>query len=126
MGAAAAGAVCWFSLLTLIQLRLVEHSGARTIAQIDPNSADVNFLVYGTVLGIAVTGLVAWLLLHPVPSTYRRGALAMVSALAGTTLGMALTWFGFQVVGRPALIGLAMVSIGIAIWLARLAARSAR
>ncbi|MGH7583325.1 MAG: hypothetical protein ACREL5_08890 [Gemmatimonadales bacterium] len=119
MGAAAAGAVTWFSLLTLIQSHLIEGSTIRSIAQVNPDSADVNFVVYGTVLGLGLTALTAWLLLHPIPSSYRRGALSMVSALAGATLGMTATWLGYQVAGRRALIALAIVSIVIAVWLAR-------
>ena len=87
MGAAAAGAVTWFALLTLIQSHLIEGSTIRSIAQVNPDSADVNFVVYGTVLGLGLTALTAWLLLRAIPSSYRRGALAMVSALAGAPVG---------------------------------------
>jgi Co/Zn/Cd efflux system component len=126
MGSAAAAAVAWFSGLTLIQTRLVVGSTARTITQINPNSPDVNFMVYGTVLGLGFTGVSAWLLMAAIPSTYRRGALAMVAALAGTSLAMVATLVLYQFTGRPALIALGIVSVTIALWLGRRAILSSR
>lgn len=43
-------------------------------------------LLAGTLGGIALAGLTTWKLLRPVPSTYRRAGLAMVSAFATVPL----------------------------------------
>jgi hypothetical protein len=126
MSSAAAAAVAWFSALTLLQTHLVAGSTARSIAQISPNAPDVNFMVYGTVLGLGFTGVGAWMLMAAIPSTYRRGALAMVAALAGTSVAMVATLVLYQFGGRAALIALGIVSVTIALWLGRRAVLSSR
>ncbi|HEY3935671.1 MAG TPA: hypothetical protein VGL65_13750 [Gemmatimonadales bacterium] len=126
MGAAAAASCVWFAVLTLIQSYARERSTARSAAQVDPHSADVNFVVYGLVLGLGFTAVTAWLLLAPIPSSYRRGALAMVAGLGGTSLAMVATWILYGVAGRPALAALGVVSVAIAVWLAWRSAVSAR
>jgi hypothetical protein len=126
MSAAASGSVAWFSALTLIQTHLVAGSTARTVAQINPNAPDVNFMVYGTVLGLGFTGMSAWILMAAIPSTYRRGALAMVAALGGTSLAMIATLVVYQGAGRGALAALGVVAIAAAFWLGRRAVLSAR
>ena len=126
MSSAAMGSVAWFSALTVIQTHLVAGSTAQTVAQINPNAPDVNFMVYGTVLGIGFTGVGAWILMAAIPSTYRRGALAMVAALGGTSLAMVATLLVYQWAGRGALTSLGVLAIGIAFWLGRRAALSAR
>ena len=126
MSSAAAAAVAWFSVLTLIQSRLVAGSTITSVAQINPDAPDVNFMVYGTVTGLGFTGVCAWLLMAAIPSSYRRGALAMVAALGGTSLAMVATLLAFQAGGATALAGLAMVSAAAAVWLARRAVLSAR
>lgn len=126
MSSAAAGSVAWFSALTVIQTHLVAGSRAQTIAQINPNAPDVNFMVYGTVLGLGFTGMSAWVLMAKIPSTYRRGALAMVAALGGTSLAMIATILVYQSAGRGALTGLGVVSVVAAFWLGHRAALSAR
>ena len=124
MGSAAAAAVTWFSVLTFVGSRLAAGTAATSVAQIDPNAGYVNFLVYGTVLGLGLTGVSAWALLAPIPSTYRRGALAMVAALGGTSLAMVATYLVDQLIGRFALPGLAVMGLGLALLLGRRAARS--
>ena len=126
MGSAAAASVTWFAILTFIGARLAAGSTAQSVAQINPNAGYVNFLVYGAVLGLGLTGVSAWLLLAPIPSTYRRGALAMVAALGGTSLAMVATYMVDQLIGRMALIGLAVFSLAIAFWLGRCAVVSAQ
>lgn len=126
MSSAAAGSVAWFSALTLIQTQLLAGSTVQTIAQIDPNAPDVNFMVYGTVLGLGFTGASAWILMAAIPSTYRRGALAMVAALGGTSIAMVATLVLYQLGGRAALIGLGVVSVALAFGLGRRAVLSAR
>ena len=96
------------------------------MAQINPNAPDVNFMVYGTVLGLGFTGVCAWILMAAIPSTYRRGALAMVAALGGTSLAMVATLLVYQWAGRRALTALGVLAIAIAVWLGRRAVLSAR
>jgi hypothetical protein len=126
MSSAAMGSVAWFSALTVIQTHLVAGSTAQTVAQINPNAPDVNFMVYGTVLGLGFTGVCAWVLMAAIPSTYRRGALAMVAALGGTSLAMVATLLVYQSAGRGALTGLGVLAIAFAFWLGRRAVLSAR
>jgi hypothetical protein len=126
MCSAALGSVAWFSALTVIQTHLVAGSTVQTVAQINPNAADVNFMVYGTVLGLGFTGMSAWILMAAIPSTYRRGALAMVAALGGTSLAMVATLLVYQFAGRGALTALGAVCIAMAMWLGRRAVLSAR
>lgn len=82
------------------------------------------FLVFGTIAGLLVAGIIAWLLLAPVGSTYRRGGLAMVSAFA-TVLGMLVCmpvdgWFH-----QTGLAVLLAVCVAAALGFARLAHRGA-
>jgi hypothetical protein len=126
MGSAAAASVTWFSILTFIGARLAAGETVRSAAQINPNAGYVNFLVYGTVLGLGLTGVTAWLLLAPIPSTYRRGALAMVAALGGTSLAMVATYMVDQLIGRTALPGVAALALAMSLWLGRRAVRSGR
>ena len=125
MLAGAAASTAWFSALTYIATRLRENSNAETIAQVDPNSALVNVLVYGMVLGITFTFIVAWTLMAPIDSRYRRGGLSMVSALGGSTLAGALTYLSNQLGGPGALIGLGVVAVALVMVLARRARAAA-
>ena len=122
MEAAAAAAIAWFSLLAFIQTRLLADSTATSVAEIDPHSFDVNFMVYGSVLGLAFAGGVAWILMATIPSSYRRGGLSMVAALGGSVLGAGLT-----VPGRShplALVTFAALAGALATVLGRRAVRS--
>lgn len=122
MEGGAAAAIAWFAALTYIQTHLVAASTAKSVAEIDPRSFDVNFMVYGSVLGIAFAGGTAWVLMATIPSSYRRGGLSMVAALGGTVAGAALTVPGRDHPG--ALLALAVIAGGFAIWFGRRAVRS--
>ena len=80
--------------------------------------APFQLLLWGTVAGIASAALVAWLLLAPLPSAYRRGGLALVSAFA-TVLAMLLCIPVNQTLGRPGLAGLIALSLVASALLAR-------
>ena len=60
-------------------------------------------IVGGTLAGILLAAYVAWRLLEPITSTYRRGALAMVSAFA-TVLVMLVCAGINQLFGRDGLL----------------------
>jgi len=80
-------------------------------------------LMFGTVFGLVVAGLVAWRLLAPVPSTYRRGGLSLVTAMA-TILPMLLCMAANQLGGRAGLVGLALAALLLAVLLAGRARRA--
>jgi hypothetical protein len=80
-------------------------------------------LVFGTLAGLILAGLVAWRLLAPVPSTYRRGGLSMVAGLA-TVIPMLLCMPVNQIAGTGGLVGLAAVSLGISMLLGARARRA--
>ncbi len=48
--------------------------------------APLYLLLFGTLGGLVLAGVVAWRLLKPLQSTYRRGGLALVSAFATVVL----------------------------------------
>jgi len=75
-------------------------------------------LVGGTMLGVAAAGLINWMLLAPVRSTYRRGGLSLVSAFA-TAAGMLVAMPINQLAGRSGLVGLVVVSGLVALLLSR-------
>jgi hypothetical protein len=126
MGSAAAAGVAWFSVLTLAVIRLRPDAAPQTATQVDPSSLYVNVAAYGTMIGVAFIGITAWRMLAPIPSRYRRGALSMVAALGGWCVAMAATFLAHVAAGGPGLIGLAVLSAIVAIWLARRAKASAR
>jgi hypothetical protein len=80
-------------------------------------------LVFGTLGGLVLAGVVAWRLLAPIPSLYRRGGLSLVTGFA-TVLPMLLCMVANQVAGRAGLAGLALVALAVAIALAMKALRA--
>src|SRR5437868_1099359 len=74
-------------------------------------------LLFGTLFGLVLAGAVAWRLLAPVLSTYRRGGLSLITAMA-TVLPMLLCMPAHQLGGRAGLVGLAMLALLIALVLA--------
>jgi hypothetical protein len=81
-------------------------------------------LLWGTLAGIAIAGVVAWRLLAPLPSAYRRGGLSLVSAFA-TVIAMLVCIPVNQTLGRPGLTGLIALSLAIFALLARRARTAA-
>jgi hypothetical protein len=80
-------------------------------------------LVFGTLGGLVLAGVVAWLLLAPILSTYRRGGLSLVTAMA-TVLPMLLCMAANQLAGRTGLVGLALAALRVAVVLAGRARRA--
>ncbi|HEY8197812.1 MAG TPA: hypothetical protein VIG04_12580 [Gemmatimonadales bacterium] len=72
-------------------------------------AANLEFRFYliagGTIAGLVLAGLVAWRLLEPIASTYRRGGLAMVAAFATVVLMLICTGV-FELFGRAGLLSL--------------------
>jgi len=81
-------------------------------------------LLLGTLSGLLVAGVVAWRLLAPVLSLYRRGGLSIVSAFA-TVLAMLVCIPAHQLAGWPGLAVLAAAALLIAFLLARWSRRLA-
>jgi hypothetical protein len=80
-------------------------------------------LVFGTVAGLLLAGVVAWRLLAPIPSTYRRGGLSLVTGFA-TVIPMLLCMVVNQAAGRAGLAGLAVAALGVSLLLAARARRA--
>jgi hypothetical protein len=106
-----------------------------TVAAVDavrppPGTADpalgasLYLLAAGTLGGLVLAGVVAWRLLAPLDSTYRRGGLAMVSAFATVPI-MQLYRPLDAAFGTPALLAAAAMAAGAAWLLSRLARRMA-
>ena len=81
-------------------------------------------LFFGTIAGLVVAGVVAWRLLAPVVSIYRRGGLSVVSGLA-TVLAMLLCIPVNQLAGRAGLAALGALALLLSLLLARRARRAA-
>ena len=81
-------------------------------------------LMLGTLFGLVLAGAVAWRLLAPVLTTYRRGGLSLVTAMA-TVLPMLLCMAVNQLAGRTGLVTLALAAVLAALVLAGLARRVA-
>jgi len=81
-------------------------------------------LFFGTIAGLVVAGVVAWRLLAPVVSIYRRGGLSVVSGLA-TVLAMLLCIPANQLAGRAGLAALGALALLLSLLLARRARRAA-
>lgn len=86
--------------------------------------AALYLLVIGTLGGLLLAGVVAWRLLAPIGSTYRRGGLALVCAFA-TVVVMQIYRPIDAAFGQPALVAVAGVAGTLAWALARRARRLA-
>jgi hypothetical protein len=86
--------------------------------------APLYILLLGTLGGLLLAGVVAWRLLRPLESTYRRGGLAMVSAFATVVL-MQIYRPLDAAFGVPALLGVTVIAAGLSLLLARQARRMA-
>lgn len=126
VGAAFATAVGWLGFLTWLTTRLRGDAAPADVAAINPDAAHVNVLLYGLSLCLAVTGVMGWMLLSPVASGFRRVGLTMVGVLGGVSLGMLLTFWGQELGGPAALLGLGVVGSVLAAVLAHAARRAAR
>jgi hypothetical protein len=86
--------------------------------------APLYLLFFGTLAGLVLASAVAWRLLAPIVSTYRRGGLSMASGLA-TVLLMLLCIPAHQLGGRAGLAGLGLAALLVSWALARRSRRAA-
>jgi hypothetical protein len=80
--------------------------------------APLYLLFFGTMAGLVLAGVVAWRLLEPILSIYRRGGLSIVSGLA-TVLAMLICIPVHQLAGRAGLVGLGVLAALASLLLAR-------
>lgn len=83
-------------------------------AGVDTRSSTANGLLLGALAGIFAAGLVAWSLLAPLGSVYRRGALSLTAGI-GTLIGMMLA-VPFDMVGRQPGLLLFLALLGTTAW----------
>ena len=81
--------------------------------------APLYLLFFGTMAGVVLAGVVAWWVLDPILSIYRRGGLSVVSGLA-TVLAMLLCIPVHQLAGRAGLGALGVGALLLSLLLARL------
>jgi hypothetical protein len=125
VGAAMATASAWLAMVIWATMALRGEDLPATREAIDPGAAYVNVLLWGLVLVLPLTGAVAWFLMSPVESNWRRGGLSMVGVLGGVSLAMLTTFLAWQAAGSTGLVSLAIVATVLAALLARLARRAA-
>ena len=118
VGATALGAVSAgvsVIIATVIAVDLMRPTGGSNL------SPALYLLFGGTVAGVLVAAVVAWWLLEPIQSTYRRGGLSMVAGFA-TAVAMLICIPIHQLLGRAGLGGLLLLCTGTGL----LAGRRAR
>jgi hypothetical protein len=121
-GFVAAVGACAVSLgLVVITATVLGVDALRSGQSAGPNSA-LYLLFGGTLAGILAAAGMAWWLLGPIESTYRRGGLAMVSGFA-TVLLMLICFPVHQFLGRSGLFALMTMCAVAAALLARRARR---
>lgn len=109
IGSGLALAVTLLSLLTWWTWRLAMASGVDTVEALSPDAAQVNVITYGLPVVFACTGFLAWWLMRPIASTYRRFGLTMVAVLGGFVVGAIVTALVRELAGAPFLPGAAVV-----------------
>jgi hypothetical protein len=112
--------------LALVSATVIGVDLLRAGAPSQPASggAPLYLLFFGTLAGLCAAGAVAWRLLAPILSTYRRGGLSLASAFA-TVVVMLLCIPVHQIAGRAGLIGLGITALLVAFLLGRRARRTA-
>jgi hypothetical protein len=85
----------------------------------DPDSAAANLLLAGALATPIGAAWMAWRLLEPVASVYRRGGLSLVAGSACVALWLVATPFVNHWFGRAGLLGFAGLALGLAALLAR-------
>ena len=97
----------------------VDFLRAGTTASAPQLGAPLYLLFFGTMAGVVLAGVVAWRVLDPILSIYRRGGLSVVSGLA-TVVAMLLCIPVHQLAGRAGLGALGVGALLVSLLLARL------
>lgn len=118
VGLATAAIVAGFALatallsgVTAITVHLALASGISTPEALSPDAAQVNTMIYGIMGTLVSTGVLAWWLMTPIRSTYRRFGLTMVSVLGGLVVGAVLTALVREMLGIAFLPALGAVGL---------------
>ena len=106
-------AVAAIGIVTWATARAAVNSGITSRETIRDGLA-VNLVIYGTAGSVFLAGAVAWFLMSPIDSNYRRGGLSMVSAFAGFLLSVLLTMLVRGLLGEPALLVLSAGAAAVA------------
>jgi hypothetical protein len=109
IGAGLALATTLLSLVTWWTFRLAMASGIDTVEALSPDAAQVNVITYGLPVVFACTGFLAWWLMRPIASTYRRFGLTMVAVLGGFVVGAIVTALVRELAGAAFLPGAAVM-----------------
>lgn len=126
IGAGLATSIALLSLVTWWTFRLALASGIDSVTALSPDAAHVNMITYGIVATLVTSGGVAWWLMMPIRSTYRRFGLSMVAVLGGFVLGAVITTIVRETLGTALLPGSAAVAALLAVLGVRRARRLAR
>ncbi len=125
MVAGAAAAVTWAALVIWIALlSLPPGGGPGSLAQFDPDATYANIILFGLIPTPFVAAFTCWLLMLRIEANWRRGALVMVSVMAGVVVAMITTFVARQAFGRHGLLGLALLMLALTLWSARRARRA--
>lgn len=125
LAAAAAGSAVAFGLAAVSATTLAVDLLRPATGSTPDLGAPFQLLLWGTLAGIGLAAVVAWRLLSPLGSAYRRGGLALVSAFA-TVVAMLVCIPVNQFLGRPGLAVLIGISLSISVLLGRRARASGR
>lgn len=126
IGAGLATALALLSLVTWGTFRLAIASGIDSVTALSPDAAQVDVISYGIMVTLLASGTMAWWLMTPVASSYRRFGLSMVAVLGGFVLSAITTTIVRETIGVAMLPGLAAVGAVLTILGIRRARRLAR
>jgi hypothetical protein len=84
----------------------------------DPNGLAFNLLLAGWIMAPALTGVLAWQLLRPVDSAFRRGGLSLVAAFSTVVLSFLAAPLHYRF-GQAGLLALAAAAAILALLLSR-------
>lgn len=128
MNAIAAGWALACALLGVVTMAagwLAASSGASSLNDVKPDDPQVNMMVYGLMVSLLASGALAWTLMRPIASSYRRFGLSMVSLLGGFLIAAVATFLTRQLIGETALGGLVVAALVVMALLIRRARAAA-
>jgi hypothetical protein len=119
-----AGLSAGLALIGVTLAALAAMRPQQAAADVAVGGTPLLLLAAGTLGGLVLAGVVAWRLLAPLDSTYRRGGLALVSAFA--TVPVMLVYPPLDAAfGPPAIAAAAALATGVSLLLSRRARRMA-
>ena len=85
---------------------------------LDLASLPARILLVGTAVAAVAAGMATWRMVSPLRHPWRQGMLSIIAGFGSFALAL-VTQPIDRLLGRPGLIGLAVIAGGLAIWLAR-------